>query len=47
MITKTCKKKDDKISSSLFLDTNNKLNIYLNIRMNMGPGKITRNFVLK
>lgn len=40
-------KKDDKIKSSLSLDTNNNLNVYLNIRMNMGPGTITRNFILK
>ncbi len=40
-------KKDDKILTSLFLDTNNNLNTYVNIRMNMGPGTITRNFVLK
>lgn len=40
-------KKDDKIVSSLFIDSDNNLSVYLNIRMNMGPGTITRNFVLK
>jgi len=40
-------KKDDKIVSPLFLDIDNNLNVCLNIRMNMGPGTITRNFVLK
>lgn len=40
-------KKDNNIISPLFLDDNNNLNIYLNIRMNMGPGKTTRNFILK
>lgn len=40
-------KKDDKITVPIFLDTNNNLNVYLNMKMNMGPGTITRNFVLK
>ena len=40
-------KKNDKINIPLFLDNDNKLNAYLNIRMNMGPGTIARNFVLK
>ncbi|MBE6153779.1 MAG: hypothetical protein E7166_06110 [Firmicutes bacterium] len=39
--------KNNNINVSLFLDADNNLSTYLNIRMNMGPGTITRNFILK
>lgn len=40
-------KENNKITTQVFIDNNNELNTYVKLKMNMGPGSIIRNYIIK